>query len=316
MSDTPPPRVVAPGKRISIALAVVVHLVLAIFLIYGIHWQTKVKDVVEVELVRPTPSPAPAPAARQEPTPKPEPRPEPKPVLKPEPKPLPPVKPDIAIKDKDKPKPKEEAKPKPEPPKFDPFQQQMAEEEKRLATHKQIADDERRLKQLQEAQAASQAAGARSKALASYTDRIRAKIRGNIVLPPELKGNPSAVFEVVQLPTGRGHFDQAGQGQWPRRLRCRRRTGHTQIESAAQARRTGAVRAQPASDLLSPGRRQMRLSYNPSMKFRPFFPGRGPHGGPLGAAMPNCPSRSPAPAPTASRWRLPISAANASSPRR
>ena len=202
MSDTPPPRVVAPGKRISIALAVVVHLVLAIFLIYGIHWQTKVKDVVEVELVRPTPSPAPAPAARQEPTPKPEPRPEPKPVLNPESKPLPPVKPDIAIKDKDKPKPKEEAKPKPEPPKFDPFQQQMAEEEKRLATHKQIADDERRLKQLQEAQAASQAAGARSKALASYTDRIRAKIRGNIVLPPELKGNPSAVFEVVQLPTG------------------------------------------------------------------------------------------------------------------
>ncbi len=208
MSDTPPPRVVAPGKRISIALAVVVHLVLAIFLIYGIHWQTKVKDVVEVELVRPTPSPA--PAARSEPAPKPEPKPlprpepkpEPKPVLKPEPKPLPPVKPDIAIKDKDKPKPREEPKPKPEPPKFDPFQQQMAEEEKRLATHKQIADDERRLKQLQEAQAASQAAGARSKALASYTDRIRAKIRGNIVLPPELKGNPSAVFEVVQLPTG------------------------------------------------------------------------------------------------------------------
>lgn len=208
MSDTPPPRVVAPGKRISIALAVVVHLVLAIFLIYGIHWQTKVKDVVEVELVRPTPSPAPAtrsePAPKPEPKPlpKPEPKPEPKPVFKPEPKPLPPVKPDIAIKDKDKPKPREEPKPKPEPPKFDPFQQQMAEEEKRLATHKQIADDERRLKQLQEAQAASQAAGARSKALASYTDRIRAKIRGNIVLPPELKGNPSAVFEVVQLPTG------------------------------------------------------------------------------------------------------------------
>jgi colicin import membrane protein len=209
MSDTPPPRVVAPGKRISIALAVVVHLVLAIFLIYGIHWQTKVKDVVEVELVRATPSPA--PAARSEPAPQPEPKPlpkpeskpEPKPIFKPEPKPLPPVKPDIAIKDKDKPKPKEEPKPKSEPPpKFDPFQQQMVEEEKRLATHKQIADDERRLKQLQESQAASQAAGARSKALASYTDRIRAKIRGNIVLPPELKGNPSAVFEVVQLPSG------------------------------------------------------------------------------------------------------------------
>ena len=203
--------------------------------------------------------------------PKPEPKPEPKPVLKPEPKPLPPVKPDIAIKDKDKPKPKEEPKPKPEPPKFDPFQQQMAEEEKRLATHKQIADDERRLKQLQEAQAASQAAGARSKALASYTDRIRAKIRGNIVLPPELKGNPYAVFEVMQLPTGEVISTKLVKGSRPRRLRCRRRTRHTQIESVAQARRAGAVRAQPASDLLSPGRRQMRLSYNPSMKFRPFF---------------------------------------------
>jgi colicin import membrane protein len=205
MSEAPHVRVAPPGKRIAIVLAVLVHLILAAFLIYGIHWQTKVNDVVEVELVRPTPSPAPAVKSEPAPEPKPLPKPEPKPIAKAEPKPLPPVKPDIAIKNKEKPKPppKEEPKPKPEPiPKFDPFQQQMAEEEKRLATHKQIADEERRLKQQQEAQTASQAAGARSKALASYTDRIRAKIRGNIVLPPELKGNPSAVFDVVQLPSG------------------------------------------------------------------------------------------------------------------
>lgn len=201
MTDTPPPRVSAPGKRISIALAVVVHLILAALLIYGIHWQTKVQDVVEVELVRSAPPPA--PKEEPAPQPKPEPKSEPKPLPKPEPKPTPPVKPDIALKDKPKPPPKEEPKPKPEPtPKFDPFQQQMAEEEKRLATHKQIAEEERRLKQQQEAQAASQAASARSKALAGYTDRIRAKIRGNIVLPPELKGNPSALFDVVQLPSG------------------------------------------------------------------------------------------------------------------
>lgn len=203
MSEAPHVRVAPPGKRIAIVLAVLVHLILAAFLIYGVRWQTKVTDVVEVELVRPTP--APAPAAKPEPAPeaKPEPKPEPRPVAKAEPKPPPPAKPDIAIKDKPKPPPKEEPKPKPEPtPKFDPFRQQMAEEEKHLATKKQIADEERRLKQQQEAQAASLAAGARSQALASYTDRIRAKIRGNIVLPPELKGNPSAVFEVVQLPSG------------------------------------------------------------------------------------------------------------------
>jgi len=200
MSATPPPKVVAPGKRISIALAVMVHLVLAAFLIYGIHWQTKVQDVVEVELVRPTPSPA--PAERVEPAPAPEPKPlpkpEPKPVVKAEPKPPPPVKPDIAIKEKLKPPPKEEPKPKP----FDPFQQQLADEEKHLATNKQIADEERKLAQQKSAAAASQTAAARSKALASYTDRIRSKIKGNIVLPPDIKGNPAALFEVVQLPTG------------------------------------------------------------------------------------------------------------------
>jgi colicin import membrane protein len=200
----------APGKRMAIVLAVLVHLGLAAFLIYGIRWQTKVSTVVEAELVREVPATAkveaaaepklePKPESPPEPEPKPPPKPEPKPQPKPTAKPPPPPKPDIAIKEKPKPAP-------PPPPdilrKMDPFQRQMAEEEKRLATRKLLVEEERRLRQQQEAQAASQEAAARSKALASYTDRIRAKIRGNIVLPPELKGNPSAVFEVAQLPTG------------------------------------------------------------------------------------------------------------------
>ena len=28
------------------------------------------------------------------------------------------------------------------------------------------------------------------------------KIKGNIVLPPDIKGNPEAIFDVVQLPSG------------------------------------------------------------------------------------------------------------------
>ena len=33
-------------------------------------------------------------------------------------------------------------------------------------------------------------------------DKIRGKIKGNIVLPPGIKGNPEGIFDVTQLPTG------------------------------------------------------------------------------------------------------------------
>jgi colicin import membrane protein len=62
------------GKRISIALAVAVHLLLAAFLFYGVSWQTKAPEAVEVELVRAAPDPAPAPVAVP-PAPTPEPPP-------------------------------------------------------------------------------------------------------------------------------------------------------------------------------------------------------------------------------------------------
>ena len=49
---------------------------------------------------------------------------------------------------------------------------------------------------------AKQQAAAVQKALASWTDKIRAKIRGNIILPQDIPGNPEAVFDVTLLPTG------------------------------------------------------------------------------------------------------------------
>jgi colicin import membrane protein len=45
-------------------------------------------------------------------------------------------------------------------------------------------------------------ADARSRAEADYIRRIQAKVKGNVVLPPDMNGNPEAIFEVVQLPTG------------------------------------------------------------------------------------------------------------------
>ena len=49
---------------------------------------------------------------------------------------------------------------------------------------------------------AAQAATSHNKAIADYLDRIRGKIRGNVVLPPNIQGNPEAIFAIEQLPTG------------------------------------------------------------------------------------------------------------------
>ncbi|MBZ0125246.1 MAG: TonB C-terminal domain-containing protein, partial [Rhodocyclaceae bacterium] len=49
-----------PGRKASAALAVAVHVALAVLLVYGIRWQTRSPEAVEVELVRALPAPAPA----------------------------------------------------------------------------------------------------------------------------------------------------------------------------------------------------------------------------------------------------------------
>jgi colicin import membrane protein len=51
------------------------------------------------------------------------------------------------------------------------------------------------------AQQAAEAA-ALSKAEADWISRIQAKVKGNVVVPADLPGNPEAIFDVVQLPTG------------------------------------------------------------------------------------------------------------------
>ncbi len=70
-----------------------------------------------------------------------------------------------------------------------------------LAREQQALAVERERQAIRE-QLAREAAAASAKALATWTDRIRAKIRGNIVLPQDLNANPEAIFDVVLLPTG------------------------------------------------------------------------------------------------------------------
>ena len=191
-----------PGKAASAALAVLVHLALATLLFYGVRWQTRPPEAVEVELVRAVPAPPPAVVAPPEPEPAPPPKIEPKPEPKAEPKPAPPAKPDIALKEKEKPKPEPKpkpvpkAEPKPEPDKAS--RQLMAEALKHEAAQIEARKAEQELANIK----ATQAAAARSKAVADYIGRIRGKIKGNIVLPPDIRGNPEAIFDVVQLPSG------------------------------------------------------------------------------------------------------------------
>ena len=163
------------------ALSALVHGVLLAVLVFGLHWQSRHPDAVEVELWSQLPEVEP-------------PRVEPKPEIKPQPKPEPKIeqkqsKPDIAIE-------REKKKAKKEEPslKFDTTQrirEQLAQEQKALR------DSERKdvLKQF----TSPPTAGLPD---AGYIDRIRTKIKTHIIPPSEIKGNPEVVFNIVQLPTG------------------------------------------------------------------------------------------------------------------
>lgn len=211
-----------PGKPYALALTFLVHAGLIAALFLGVQWKRSAPDVMEVELwaARPVVQTAPPPPEPVAPPPEPEP---PKPLPPPEPPPPPkaeaPKAPDIALKDdKKKPEPK-----KPEPPKPDPRKPEPPKPEPKKAEAPKVPDFSRELmresadlkprpsasaQQLANAAAAeaegraTQRAASNKRGLADYASKVRNKIRGNIILPPSLQGNPEAIFEVNQLPTG------------------------------------------------------------------------------------------------------------------
>ncbi|MEO8719194.1 MAG: energy transducer TonB [Burkholderiales bacterium] len=186
-------------------LAAAVHILLLVALMLGVHWQSRAPDVVTVELWQPPPAPVAQPAPpKVEPPPKIEP---PAPAPKPEPRI---EKPDIAIKAPPKPKPKPKprpepppkpvAKPKPVPPKpDDTMAQQLLAEALQREDQQRAAEREH---QAIKAQLERESQAARNRAMQTWIDRIRAKIRGNIFLPLSIQGNPEAVVLVTLLPTG------------------------------------------------------------------------------------------------------------------
>jgi colicin import membrane protein len=189
-------------KWIAGILAVAVHVGFVLFLIFSVNWQNRKPEPVIAELYVPavTPRVEPPKPAPEPPRPPPEP---PKPQAEP-PKPEPP-KPDIAFKEKQERMKKEQAE---RDRKEKEKQDEKKQQEKRLAESRErqareaaaLQAQAERERQAQQQKAAADAAHA--KADADYIRRIQAKIRGNVVLPPDMQGNPEAVFDVVQLPTG------------------------------------------------------------------------------------------------------------------
>ena len=219
------------GKWWALLLAVVVQLSFLAVLVFSVQWKSREPAPVTAELyappvkapvVEPTPPPQPPPPPPPEPEPKPAPPPpKPAPVVeKPDPRAA-----EIALKAKQE----EERRKKAEAERRAEAEKKAREakeaEEKRRADEKRAAEAkerqqremsalkaqaEREAQQLRaqaerEAQARAQQAAdaaARSKAEADWIRRIQAKVKGNVIVPADLPGNPEAIFEVVQLPTG------------------------------------------------------------------------------------------------------------------
>ena len=166
------------GSTPAAVLSVLVHAALFAFLFFGIRWQSRLPEAVVVELWDRPPVVEPAPVPVEEP--KPEPRIEAKPP-----------KPDIAVEKQKKAPPRKKEEPKKEEPavKID-YDRVMRE---RMA---------REMEQVSKTNRPAQALPAGPVVDAGYANKIKAKIKSNIVLPADIKGNPEAIFDVVQLPTG------------------------------------------------------------------------------------------------------------------
>jgi colicin import membrane protein len=202
----PPHRALSPqsaAKWIAAILAISVHVAFVLFLVFSVNWQNRKPEPVTAELYVPPAVPKAEPAKPPPEPPKPEP-PKP-PVEAPKAPQTEPPKPDIALKEKQERMKKEQAE-------HDRKEKEKQDAEKRLQD-KRLADArERQAREATALQAQAErerqaqqkvaADAARAKADADYIRRIQAKIRGNVVVPPDMQGDPEAVFDVVQLPTG------------------------------------------------------------------------------------------------------------------
>jgi colicin import membrane protein len=210
------------GKWLAALLAVFVNLLFVGVLVFSVSWQNRAPEVVSAELYAPpSKTPAPTPPAPEPPKPPPPEPPKPPPPEPPKPQkvepPPAPKAPDIALKAKQeaeriKREREEEQQRRESEAKAKAEEKRLAElkdrQKREIDSMRAQAERESQLRAQAEQESqirAQQTAAAnanRSKAQADWIERIRAKIRGNVNTPDNLTGNPEAIFEVAQLPTG------------------------------------------------------------------------------------------------------------------
>ena len=224
------------GQWPALALAIAVHAAFIGILVFSFRWQNRKPEPVTALLYAPPPTASIVDPTAPAPEPKPEPVPEPKPEPVPEPKPEPPLPkappkverrieaPDIRAADiAEKAKKVEDERKKREQSAREKTARDKKETDQREAEKKK-RDEQQRLVEARErqkreadalraqaereqtarvAQQLTEAeAAARSRAEVDYIRRIQTKVKGNVTLPPDMAGNPEAIFDVVQLPTG------------------------------------------------------------------------------------------------------------------
>ncbi|MEQ1590930.1 MAG: cell envelope integrity protein TolA [Thiobacillaceae bacterium] len=208
------------------ALALIVHGVFFLLLVFGVSWQTQhpATAPVMVDLWQALPAPTPAPVM----TPTPPPEPPPQPVAKApriEEQPTPKA-PDIALKKMAEQKKIKQAQEDERHALADAAREEteklkklhdrkMAEDKLRDARKKiedqdlqrrlmeeELASETRQLKQMASSAASSKRMAEVAGIVGDYKDKVSAKVRGNTRLPENLKGNPQVKCQVRLLPTG------------------------------------------------------------------------------------------------------------------
>ena len=225
------------ARLVAGALALGVHALFVLLLVFGVSWQTEHPAPVMVDLWQSLPKAASQPvavpppeSAKPAPAFKPE---KPAPAPKPEAEEPPPKAPDIALEKKraeterlkklkaiqeaddqarkdaaqaeadtlKKARDKQQAEQKAEQKRQALLRQLEADELKQSMANESAANAARAAK-LAEAQAAGARQAALSQTIGKYRDLISATVRGNTRLPDNLKGNPQVRCLVKLLPTG------------------------------------------------------------------------------------------------------------------
>jgi colicin import membrane protein len=196
-----------PGKLPAALLTLAIHALLFGMLYFGVNWQARQPEGMEVELWAQLPEQeaAPPPAVPAPPPVEPAPKTEPAKQREAE-QPEPVAKPDIALPDKKR-KPElkknEPKKPNTPPKKMTKAEKKKADDDLRASEEAESRTEEqaRKDKEARERQAAKAREAAASEK-EKYKGLIRSKIRSRIVMPPDVPDNAMAEFDVTLLPEG------------------------------------------------------------------------------------------------------------------